>query len=451
MNKADTEIITSILLKQGWSLSEKEEESDAILLNTCAIRENAEQKIWQRLYGIRGQKRKEKRKVTVGVLGCMAERLKTNLFKEDLCDVIAGPDAYRDLPNLLETPQSVNVLLSMEETYADIKPVRKDTNNINAYISIMRGCNNMCSFCIVPFTRGRERSRPFSSIMEEVDDLVKDGFKEITLLGQNVNSYNDTSEVETSEKVELSNQGFKTIYKLNPSGITFKVLLDEISKKYPDLRIRFTSPHPKDFPDGLIQLIYDRPNISKLIHLPAQSGSTTCLERMRRGYTREAYLELIHSFRSKIPDVMFSTDIIVGFCGETEKEYQDTISLMDYVKYDQAFMYAYSLREKTHAHRNYQDDVPADIKNKRVNEIINLHKLRFRETIQKELGKKHLVLIQEEKENTFFGKNDHGKSVTIPKIEGISLGDFVAIKVKDIQKATLIGEVIGKTTISKFY
>eukprot|EP01080_Neovahlkampfia_damariscottae_P007751 gene7751-12221_t len=460
MNVSDTEIVTSILKKSGYSFIDSDLNADVILINTCAIRDNAEQKIWNRLKDIKGISKNKKQKPIVGILGCMAERLKKDLLeKEQLVDLVMGPDSYRDLPNIISNQQkpAINVMLSLDETYADISPVRRSNNNISAFVSIMRGCDNMCSYCIVPFTRGRERSRPMKSILEEVKQLSNEGYKEIILLGQNVNSYRDISEENEKEKEEtkLSNEGFKTIYKKKKGGIRFTELIDNVSKINENIRIRFTSPHPKDYPSDLIDLIKNRPNISKFLHIPAQSGNSNVLNRMRRGYSRDSYLKLLNEIREKIPYVTFSSDFISGFCGETEQEHQDTISLMEQVKFDQAFMFSYSLREKTHAHRNYIDDISNEIKKKRLNEIIQTFRMNLNLKIKNEIGNIHLVLIEDfakKDENYLFGKSDSGRSVMIKNDDEIKFGQFVAVEIIDILKSTLIGKVIDKNiSINQFF
>ncbi|MEX2585998.1 MAG: tRNA (N6-isopentenyl adenosine(37)-C2)-methylthiotransferase MiaB, partial [Balneolaceae bacterium] len=323
MNVADSEIVNSILLDRGMQPVQQAEEADIIFVNTCAIRDNAEERVWNRLKEFRQLKRGNKH-LTVGVLGCMAERIREQIMEQEkLVDLVVGPDAYRDIPKLLDDVddgrKAVNVLLSLEETYADIQPVRTSGNGITAFVSIMRGCDNMCSFCVVPFTRGRERSRPVDSILRELRELADQGYKEVTLLGQNVNSY----------KTEEAD---------------FTRLMDLASGRFPEIRFRFSSPHPKDFPVPLLHMIAERPNLCNYIHIPAQSGNSDVLERMRRPYTREAYLELIDTMREIIPGLALSTDIISGFCGETEEEHRDTLSLMARVKYDLAYMFAYSER-----------------------------------------------------------------------------------------------------------
>ena len=323
MNFADTEVVNSILIDDGMTPVQSAEEADIIFVNTCSIRENAETRVWNRLKEFRAIKR-EKKHLTVGVMGCMAERVKEKIIdQEQLVDIVVGPDAYRDIPNLLaevnDGRKAVNVLLSLEETYADITPVRTSDNGLTAFVSIMRGCDNMCAFCVVPFTRGRERSRPMESILREIHQLSDQGYKEITLLGQNVNSY-------------------------QYQDIDFTRLMDEASKVNPEVRFRFSSPHPKDFPEPLLHLIAKRPNLCNYIHIPAQAGSDSMLERMRRPYTREQYLKLTRRMREIIPGVSLSTDIIAGFCGETEEEHNATMTLMAEVEYDLAYMFAYSER-----------------------------------------------------------------------------------------------------------
>jgi MiaB/RimO family radical SAM methylthiotransferase len=366
MNVSDTEIVSTILSQSGHQQCDILEEADVILANTCAIRENAEAKVWHRLNyfeSIRKKNRKVRRAgyPLVGVLGCMAERLKDKLLENRSVDFVCGPDSYRDVPRLIRSVVSTdlkhaNTQLSLEETYADINPVRDSTTS-SAFVSIMRGCNNMCAFCVVPFTRGRERSRPLKSVVEEVRCLAEQGVKEIVLLGQNVNGYHDTSEESIAEFPETkfqSTPGFKNLFQgkvRQLPGARFSDILTAVAAVNPDVRIRFTSPHPKDFPLDVLEVIANTHNICKSIHMPVQSGSSSTLQRMRRGYSREAFLELVTRAREVIPDVTISTDVIAGFCGETEAEHADTVSLMIQVGFDQAFMFAYSLREKTHAAR----------------------------------------------------------------------------------------------------
>jgi len=507
MNVNDTDIVRSILLnnhlnQNGVSSSDDvstkstnetqpavplrfietndEIQADVLLTNTCAIRENAEQKVWNRLRELRSHDRNyplssdttttnnrlvedlstitkelrkqrqlqkkhnknqkkdtnniNKKKRIIGVLGCMAERLKEDMFKDGTADVVVGPDAYRDLPRLISvlsapsvnpktsdedgkhntipTERAVNVQLSLDETYASITPIRSNPNDVSAFVSIMRGCNNMCSYCVVPFTRGRERSREMESVIEETKRLVEEeGIKEVILLGQNVNSYHDkqgenkkkrgkANNVEDHNTYQTSNDGFTNMFRLrHGNGYRFADLLEAVSDISPELRVRFTSPHPKDYPPPLLSLMAERPNICNHLHMPAQSGSSSVLDRMRRGYTRRAYLELIHDVRDLIPDyVAISSDFIAGFCGETEEEHNDTLTLMKEVQYEQAFMFAYSMRAKTHAHRKFEDDISAEVKNRRLNEIIDCfrHNVQLRNT-EVETGKLRLVLVEGER------------------------------------------------------
>ncbi|XP_010358892.1 CDK5 regulatory subunit-associated protein 1 isoform X3 [Rhinopithecus roxellana] len=354
MNVNDTEIAWSILQKSGYLRTSNLQEADVILLVTCSIREKAEQTIWNRLHQLKALKTRRPRSrvpLRIGILGCMAERLKEEILnREKMVDVLAGPDAYRDLPRLLAVAESgqqaANVLLSLDETYADVMPVQTSPSATSAFVSIMRGCDNMCSYCIVPFTRGRERSRPVASILEEVKKLSEQGLKEVTLLGQNVNSFRDNSEVQFNNAVSTNlSRGFATNYKAKQGGLRFAHLLDQVSRVDPEMRIRFTSPHPKDFPDEVLQLIHERDNICKQIHLPAQSGSSRVLEAMRRGYSREAYVELVHHIKESIPGVSLSSDFIAGFCGETEEDHVQTVSLLREVQYNMGFLFAYSMRQ----------------------------------------------------------------------------------------------------------
>jgi MiaB/RimO family radical SAM methylthiotransferase len=490
MNVNDSDIVRSVLQDAGLSKAAALEDADVILANTCAIRENAEQKIWQRLKffnSIRRKKKKNERKPVVGVLGCMAERLKEKMFaRESGVNFIAGPDAYRDIPRLIDTSitstdqRSANTQLSLEETYADVTPVR-EASSVEAFVSVMRGCNNMCSFCIVPFTRGRERSRPVLSIHDEIDILCEQGVKEVLLLGQNVNSYHDKSEDSVSRYTEdqynPSSDGFRNTFRLRDgAGARFADLLEEVSSRHQDMRFRFTSPHPKDFPDEMLQLIRDRTNICSSLHMPAQSGSTTNLERMRRGYSKEAYLDLIDKARDMIPGLSISTDIIAGFCGETEEEHRDTVDLMKRVRYDQAFMFAYSLREKTHAARRFEDNVPDDVKGRRLQEIIDT----FRTTVQlkneqEDLHKLHCVLIEGEAKKplpgtlvSLNGRTDTNKRVIFPNIpipghmpgfEGVGRGDdvkkmatgeYVVVEITEVKGHTLRGNPIAKVTMDEY-
>ncbi len=432
MNFADSEIVNSILIEDGMTVAPTAESADVILVNTCSIRENAETKVWNRLKEIRHLK-KTNADLTVGVLGCMAERIKDRIIEEEqLVDIVVGPDAYRDIPRLLsevdDGRKAVNVLLSLDETYADIAPIRTTGNGISAFVSIMRGCDNMCSFCVVPFTRGRERSRPMQSILNEIDQLSNDGYKEVTLLGQNVNSYKDGNN-------------------------TFTTLMDEASKINPEIRFRFSSPHPKDFPDDLLKLIAERPNLCNYIHIPAQAGSDTMLERMRRPYTREQYLILIDKMKSIIPGLSLSTDIIAGFCGETEEEHQQTMSLMALVEYDLAYMFAYSERERTLAYRKFEDDVPHEIKKRRLTEIINQQMEIQKQRNQLEIGKRHLVLVEgtsKRSEEQMSGRTDTNKMVIFDR-KNFKKGDYIEVEITDSTSATLKAIPIKKTTIVDYY
>lgn len=402
MNVNDTEVVWSILQKSGYIKVENVVDADVVLVITCAIREGAETKIWHRLHHLSAYKRNRSSKrgpFQIGVLGCMAERLKTKLLeKEKWVDIVAGPDSYKDLPRLLSVANNgqsaVNVILSLDETYADVMPVRLNENAKTAFVSIMRGCDNMCSYCIVPFTRGKERSRPMESIENEVKVLSEQGIKEITLLGQNVNSYRDlTSDPNRTFQTNLV-PGFKTVYKSKLGGSRFGELLERIATAVPDVRIRFTSPHPKDFPDDVLNVIKQYPNICNNIHLPAQSGNTNVLERMRRGYTREAYMELVEQIKDIIPNVGLSSDFICGFCSETDEEFMDTISLMRAVKYNVAYLFEYSMREKTTAHRRYKDDVEDSVKNQRLKEMVTVYREEATKLQAKFVGQKQLILVE---------------------------------------------------------
>jgi len=432
MNFADTEVVNSILIEDGMTPVLSAEEADIIFVNTCSIRENAETRVWNRLKEFRSIK-KEKKHLTVGVMGCMAERVKEKIIdQEQLVDIVVGPDAYRDIPNLLaevdDGRKAVNVLLSLEETYADITPVRTSGNGLTAFVSIMRGCDNMCAFCVVPFTRGRERSRPMESILREVQQLSDEGYKEVTLLGQNVNSY-------------------------KYQDIDFTRLMDEASQVNPEMRFRFSSPHPKDFPEPLLHLIAERPNLCNYIHIPAQAGSDTMLERMRRPYTREQYLKLTDRMREIIPGVSLSTDIIAGFCGETEEEHQATMTLMEKVEYDLAYMFAYSERERTLAHRKYEDDIPEKVKKRRLSEIIKQQMEIQEKRNNNEIGNIHLVLAEgtsKKSDEQLSGRSDTNKMVVFDR-EHYEKGDYVAVEITSCTSATLIGKPLYKTTTQEFF
>jgi len=431
MNFSDTEIVNSILMEEGMQPVNEAEEADIIFVNTCSIRENAETRVWNRLKEFRSLK-KEKDNLTVGVLGCMAERIRDKILEqEELVDLVVGPDAYRDIPKLLadvdDGRKAVNVLLSLEETYADIKPVRTNDNGVSAFVTIMRGCDNMCAFCVVPFTRGRERSRPIASILEELEQLSDQGYKEVTLLGQNVNSYLDGDN-------------------------DFTKLMYEASQVDPEMRIRFSSPHPKDFPEELLHVIAKQPNLCNYIHIPAQSGSDDVLERMRRPYTREQYLDLVDTMREIIPGVTLSTDIITGFCDETEAEHEDTLSLMAEVKYDLAYMFAYSERGRTLAQRKYEDNVPEETKKRRLSEIIEQQMNIQEELNTEEIGKRHLVLVEgasKRSNEQLCGRTDTNKMVVFDR-EHFKKGDYVEVIIKDCTSATLLGEAVQKSSIAEF-
>ena len=436
MNVNDSEIVASVLKNSGYGLTRDEDEADVVLINTCAIRENAEQKVRTRLGMLRADKRERGRDLTLGVLGCMAERLREKLLEqEQLVDLVVGPDAYRDLPRLLnEASESgqpaVNVQLSKEETYADVAPVRYDSNELSAYVSIMRGCDNMCSFCVVPFTRGRERSRPVSTILDEVQQLVDEGYKEVTVLGQNVNSYH---------------------YDEDGKDVRFAELLDRVSRISPELRVRYSTSHPKDCSDDLLRVHRDRHNVCNYIHLPVQHGNTEVLDRMRRTYTREEYLSLIERARDLCPGVSFSTDIIAGFCGETEAQHEDTLSLMRAVRYDHAYMFKYSERPQTYAERKYEDDVPEEVKQRRLEEIIELQNEHSRESNQKEIGRVHTVLVEgtsKKSNEQFFGRTDTNKGVVFDR-EDYEKGDYVKVRIDDCTSSTLLGTALEKTTLTE--
>ncbi|KAJ1976855.1 hypothetical protein H4R35_002522 [Dimargaris xerosporica] len=503
MNVNDTEVLMAIMQSAGYQRTLEQSQADIIFLMTCSIRDNAEKKIWTRLRQFKAMHkpntptaRPTSSPPIVGVLGCMAERLKDKLLDEDkLVDVVCGPDAYRSLPYLVSMAHDsmlgvANVILSADETYADVTPVRLHPNQVSVHLSIMRGCNNMCSFCIVPFTRGTERSRPIESIVREVAQLSRQGVKEVMLLGQNVNSYRDTLEYRsypapqpTSPADNLDknqshlSRGFKTIYKTKHGGRRFAELMHQVAQVDPELRVRFTSPHPKDFPDDLLYLIRGYPNICSNIHLPLQSGSSTVLERMRRGYTHEAYLDLVNHIRNIIPHVTLSTDVIAGFCGETEAEHQDTVRVMDTVKYDLAYMFAYSMREKTHAHRRYQDDVPAADKSRRLAEIIDIFHRNAAMRNQQLVGRSQLVLIDgyNHKHQCWQGRTDGNHKAFIqqlgpPATSGETIvgtssprghgsapaftvqpGDYVEFIPTATTATALRGYAAALTTLTRFY
>ena len=420
MNVNDSEVILSILQDAGYALTENIEEADVILANTCSIRDNAEQRIWGRIDQFKIQKKKRDG-VVIGIVGCMAERLKDQLLTA--VDLVAGPDSYRSLPSLLEavapgSPQ-INVLLSHEETYAEISPVRLDKNGVSAFISIMRGCNNVCSYCVVPYTRGAERSRDPQTILREAQELFENGYKEITLLGQNVDSYRWES----------------------PKGnVSFAQLLEAVAKISPELRVRFSTSHPKDISDEVIYTMAMYENICNHIHLPVQSGSSIMLEKMRRKYNREWYLERVKKIRSVIPDCGLTTDVIAGFCGETEQDHKDTLTLMEDVVFDSAFMFAYSERPGTLASRKYPDDIPYETKTARLNEIIALQGRMSLKSNEREIGKVQKVLVEgpsKKNPDELCGRASSNKMCVFPS-RGEKAGDYCYVQVESVTSATLI-------------
>lgn len=436
MNFADSEIVASILCKSGYSTTRNSLEADVILMNTCSIRDNAEQRVRNKLRQYQKQKKKNPGLI-IGILGCMAERLKKQLLEEEkLVDLVAGPDSYRDLPNLIDEVEggqkAVNVLLSREETYADIAPVRLGKNGVTAFISIMRGCDNMCSFCVVPFTRGRERSRDPESILREAKELFENGYREVTLLGQNVDSYRWN----ITKKNEIIESGKPTV--------TFAQLLEKVAQIDPLLRVRFSTSHPKDMTDDVLHTIAKYHNICKYIHLPVQSGNSNVLARMNRGYTREWYEGRIAAVRRILPEASISTDIITGFCGETEEEHADTISLMKNTGFDFSYMFFYSERPKTLAERKFEDDVPEEVKRRRLTEVQDLqHELstmRNNET----LGKVYEVLVEgtsKRSEAEVYGRNSQNLTVIFPK-ENYNPGDYAMVKITECTSATVKGIAI---------
>ena len=421
MNVGDTEIIISILQQHGYIYTEEQAEADVILINTCSIRDNAEQRIWGRLSEMRRLK-KQKPSLVVGIVGCMAERLNDKLLEEGTgVDIVAGPDAYRDLPKLLKGAEAgqkgANVLLLTEETYAEIAPVRIDKNGVSAFIAIMRGCNNFCSYCVVPYTRGRERSRDAETILSEARSLFENGYREVTLLGQNVNSY-------------------------HCGEVDFPELMRRVAEISPLLRVRFATSHPKDMSDRLLEVMASKPNICRAIHLPAQSGSTAMLERMNRKYTREWYLDRIAAIRRYMPDCAITTDLIAGFAGETEEEHQETLSLMREVGYDFAYMFKYSERPGTFAQRNLGDDVPDEVKSRRLQEIIALQNELGLESYRRDVGKEFEVLVEGESRRNkaqLFGRTSQNKVVVFDRGDH-KAGDYVRVRVTGCTSATLFGE-----------
>jgi tRNA-2-methylthio-N6-dimethylallyladenosine synthase len=443
MNFADSEIVASILLEKGYTTTDNFKEADIIFVNTCAIRENAESRVRQRLQDYKKVKKNNK-KALIGVLGCMAERLKSQfLEQEKLVDIVVGPDAYRDLPNLIETAETgqkaINVILSKEETYADISPVRLDHNGVSAFISIMRGCDNMCSFCVVPFTRGRERSRDPESIVKEAREAFEQGYREVTLLGQNVDSYLWSGGGLKKAPIAI---GVAEEQKVN--SVTFGQLLERVALVNPDLRVRYSTSHPKDMTDDVLYVMAKYENICKYIHLPVQSGSSEVLEKMNRGYSREWYLNRIAAIRRIMPDAGISADMITGFCGETEEQHQETLSLMEDVKYDFAYMFAYSERPKTLAERKYKDDIPEEVKKRRLTEVVDLQRKHSEFRTKQGVGKVHRVLIEAvSKKSTemLSGRNSQNTTVVFPR-GNHKKGEYVNVLATSCTSSTLIGEVV---------
>jgi len=427
MNVSDSEVVASIMEKEGYILTENQNEADLIFVNTCSIRDHAEKRVRNRMQEFKHLKSKNAN-LKVGVLGCMAERLKTTLLEEEkFVDMVVGPDAYRDLPNLVKETddgrQMANVVLSLEETYADITPVRLDKNGVSGFISIMRGCDNYCAYCVVPYTRGHERSRDPKSIVAEAQDMVNKGYKEVTLLGQNVNSYH---------------------WKDGEDELGFPDLMKAVAAVSPQLRVRFATSHPKDISDKLIETIAQTPNICNSIHLPVQSGSTSCLERMKRSYTREWYLNRISKIKELIPDCGLSTDIICGFSGETDEEHQQTVSLMKEVSYDYAFMFKYSERPNTFAANKMPDDVPENIKGARLQEVIAIQQESSLKNNKKDIGKVFEVLVENvSKRSTeqMSGRTQQNKVMVFNR-KDTKIGDYVKVKCTDCTAATLLGEIV---------
>ena len=430
MNFSDSEIVASILAENGYAATRNLEESDLILVNTCSIREKAEDTVRKRLRVF--NKLKERRPETkVGILGCMAERLKKKWLEEEkIVDLVVGPDAYRDLPNLIQTAEAgdrgINVFLSKEETYHDITPMRLGTNGVTAFISIMRGCDNMCSFCVVPFTRGRERSRNAFSIVAEASDLFAKGYREVTLLGQNVDSYK-WENPETGEPV------------------SFAQLLEMTALVHPDLRVRFSTSHPKDMTDDVLHTMAKYENICNYIHLPVQSGNSRVLDLMNRTYDREWYMERIEAIRRIIPGCAVSSDIITGFCTETEAEHRDTLTMIEFARYSMSYMFFYSERPGTLAARKFEDDIPLDIKKRRLREVIALQTQISHEENQKDIGQTFRVLIEGDSKRSdqeFKGRNSQNKMIIFPKAEGLKPGDYGNVRVEEASSATLRGKMV---------
>jgi tRNA-2-methylthio-N6-dimethylallyladenosine synthase len=441
MNFSDSEIVASILKKEGYETTSEESKADIILMNTCAIRDNVEQKTRQRLTEFRSLK-KENPSLVIGVLGCMAERLKTKLLEEEnLVDIVVGPDAYRSIPSLIEEVEggqkAINVLLSREETYADINPVRLSENGVSAFISITRGCDNMCTFCVVPFTRGRERSRDPLTIVKEAQGLFDNGYREVTLLGQNVDSY-------LWYGGGLKKDFDKAGEEQKSNAVSFAKLLEMVANVSPLLRVRFSTSNPQDMTDEVLHTMQRHENICRYIHLPMQSGSSRVLKQMNRGYDRERYLDRINAIRSIIPGCGLSTDIISGFCTETEEEHKETLSLMDEVRFDYAYMFKYSERPGTLAAKKLTDDVTEEDKKRRLQEIVDLHRKHAHESNLKNIGNVYEVLVEgTSKKSTedLYGRTTYNKVIVFPK-EHYKAGDYVNVKVNSCTSGTLIGQIV---------
>ena len=443
MNFSDSEIVASILAQDGFNTTQKLEEADLVLVNTCSIRDKAEQTVRKRLQKYNAVKRDHNPNMKVGVLGCMAERLKEKFLEEEkIVDLVVGPDAYKDLPNLIadvdDGRNAVNVLLSKEETYGDISPVRLQSNGVTAFVSITRGCDNMCTFCVVPFTRGRERSRDPQSILKEITDLITKGFKEITLLGQNVDSYlwyGGGLKKEFKNATEMQ----------KATAVDFSNLLDMVATANPKLRIRFSTSNPQDMSLDVIHTMAKHKNICKHLHLPVQSGSNRILKEMNRQHTREEYMELVDNVYKIIPEIALSQDMIIGFPTETEEDHQDTIDLIKYAKYDYGFMFSYSERPGTLAARKLEDDVPMEVKKRRLQEVIDTQRAIGHEQLKKHLGKTEEVLIEttsKKSDKHWAGRNTQSNMIIFPK-EHYKIGDFVNVKINDCTTATFLGEAVG--------
>lgn len=429
MNVADSEVVMSILAKVDYELTDVMEDADLLLINTCSIRDNAEQRIRGRLGEFRRVKR-IRRNAIVGVIGCMAERLKEQLVQQEkLVDIVVGPDAYRDLPNLIAQAnggqKAINVLLSREETYAEIAPIRYASNGISAYVSIMRGCDNMCSYCVVPFTRGRERSREPKTILSEIQELADNNFKEVTLLGQNVDKYNWNKEGEPS--------------------MDFAELLKNVAELIPHMRVRFSTSYPQDMTDEVLKTMASHDNICKHIHFPAQSGSTKILGTMKRGYTREWYMERIESIKKHMPNCAITSDVISGFCDETEEDHKDTLSLMAWAKFDLSFMYKYSERPNTYAQRKFEDNVPEEVKSRRLTEIIDLQHKVSAKIRKADIGQTYEILVEgisRKSDGEMHGRTQQNQTVIFPK-KNAQKGDFIQVKILKATQATLWGEIVN--------